>query len=100
MESIRYTEVQQGTSLTARFKDFTFPTSTPRIFTSNAMNPQQFHSGLPRDPWNATSAQRRGLGAHVKAAFKRACFAVVTEPLVPSDIRESYNKHRRTGDVV
>ncbi len=93
-------EVQQSSTLQARLKDLCFQPNTPRVFTSNAVNPSEFHKGLPPDPWGMSAVARRGLCSNVKAAFKRCCFAHVARLLVPDDARASHNKHRRVGDMV
>ncbi len=92
-------EVQQSSSLSARFKDFSFAANVPRIFTSNAQNPKEFHSALPANPWSLTNQQRCALPASIKAAFKRTCFALVSHPMVPDDIRAARSKARRIGDA-
>ncbi len=93
-------EVQQSSTLQARFKDLCFQPNTPRVFTSNASNPSEFHKGLPPDPWGMSPVARRGLCSNVKASFKRCCFALVTRLLVPEDARAARHKHRRAGDMV
>ena len=93
-------EVQQSSTLQARYKDLCFQPNTPRLFTSNAANPSEFHKGLPPDPWGMSPVARRGLCSNVKAAFKRCCFALVTHLLVPEDVRAAHHKHRRVGDMI
>ena len=90
-------EVREGSGLQARFKDFNFCANTPKIFTSNAMNPSEFHHNLPSDVWTMSPERRRGLPPNVQAAFKRACFALVEHSLVPLEVQESHNKARRLG---
>ena len=90
-------EAKDGSSMKARFADFVFPANSPRIFTSNALNPNDFHSALPVDPWNMTQAARIALAPNVKATFKRACFAVVTHPMVSYEVSESHAKSRRSS---
>ena len=92
-------KVQQSTSLAARFKDFSLAANMPRLFTTNAANPHEFHNALPVDPWGITNAARVALCRNVKAAFKRSCFAQVTHCVVPSDIRQSHNKSRRLAQA-
>ena len=43
------------------------------------------------------AVSRRGLCSNVKATFKRACFAQVTHPPVPEDVRVEHSKQRRAG---
>ncbi len=92
-------EVQQSSTLQARFKDLCFQANTPKVFTPNAANPSEFHKGLPPDPWGMSAVARRGLCPSVKASFKRCCFALVTRLLVPQDARAARSKHRRVGGV-
>ncbi len=93
-------EVQQSSALQARLKDLCFQPNTPKVFTSNAANPSEFHKGLPPDPWGMSAVARKGLCSNVKATFKRSCFAHVSHLLVPEDVRAAHNKHRRVGDMV
>ena len=89
-------EVTQSSGFSARFKDLTFATEEPRIFTANALNPCQWHKGLPTDPFFACSdASRRALDLNVKAAFKRSCFAFVGHALVGEASREQHQRARR-----
>ena len=88
-------EAKDGSSMKARFTDFVFPANSPRIFTSNALNPNDFHSALPVDPWSMTQAARIVLAPNVKATFKRACFAVVTHPMVSYKVSEPHATSRR-----
>ena len=92
-------EVENSTTMPARFKDFPFPANMPRIFSSNAKNPHTFHSALPVDPWSLSDEQRTRLDCDVKAAFKRSCFAMATRLMVPGDARGLRQKTRRVGDV-
>ena len=92
-------EVQQSTLLAARFKDFCFAAKMPRVFTTNAPNPHEFHSGLPHGPWSSSNAARQRLAPNIKAAFKRAYFAHVAQPMVPRSAQESHHKARRVGEV-
>ena len=64
-------EVQQSSTLPARFKDFCFAANVPRVFTTNAVSPNCFHSGLPVDPWHISNRARCALGSKIKAVFKR-----------------------------
>ena len=88
-------EVTQSSGFSARFKDLVFASEEPRIFTANALNPCQWHKGLPTDPFFACSdASRRALDLNVKAAFKRSCFAFVGHALVGEAAREQHQRAR------
>jgi hypothetical protein len=88
------TEVEQSSSLQARYKDFSFSVDQPRIFTSNAMSPQGWHGGLPLDPWSCSDAVRFGYDAHIKAVFKRSVFAYVPRNMVSQAVRDVYQAAR------
>jgi hypothetical protein len=90
-------EVEQTSSLQARYKDFNFSTQQPRIFTSNAMSPQGWHPGLPHDPWSCSDEARYRMDAHIKAVFKRTCFAHVGRNLVSQAVRDTYHDAREAS---
>ena len=54
---------------------------------------------MPVGPWGITNVARLALAPSVKAALKRACFAVVTSSVVPDDVRSAHNKPHRLGET-
>jgi hypothetical protein len=90
-------EVTQSSTVHARCKDISFATDQPRMFTSNALNPYDWHDGLPAGVFNVTPAQRLSYSPNVKAAFKRIAFAFVPCSLVPAAVRTQHQQARLGG---
>ena len=88
-------EVANKVTLHARFKDIVIDENEPRLFTSNAMNPQEWHDGLPEKVFDNSDVVRAGLSPGIKAVFKRVCFAHVKKPLVSDDMRKAFDLKRR-----
>ena len=90
-------EVVQSSNVHARNKDLAFSTDQPRIFTSNAMVPNEWHHGLPIGVFEATALHRCSYSPNVKAAFKRISFAFVPRSLVNAEIRSRHVSARRSS---
>jgi len=88
-------EVTNKVTLHARFKDIVLDENEPRLFTSNAMNPHDWHDGLPKKVFDSADAVRMEYSAGIKAVFKRVCFAHVKRPLISEDMRKAFDLKRR-----
>ena len=88
-------EVQQSTTIAARFRDIKLDENQPRTFTTNALVPNEWHDSIPKDVFETSDVVRAAYDAHIKAIFKRTCFAVVTRSLISDDMRRAYDSKRR-----
>jgi len=88
-------EVQQATTIAARFRDIKLDENQPRSFTTNALTPHEWHNSIPVDVFETSDAVRVKYDTHVKAIFKRTCFALVTQPLISEEMREAHDAKRR-----
>jgi len=91
----RLCEVEGTTTTDGRNNDIVFKSDQPRIFTTNAMCPFDWHAKLPGDIWVMSAASRALLQPDVKAVFKRCVFAVVASGLIPQAVRVSFAESRR-----
>lgn len=83
--------VSEATTIDARFSDIQLSVDQPRIITSNAMNPSDWHRSLPADLYSVMSMQvRLGLDPDAKAVGKRIAWACVSESLIPQSVRDAY----------
>jgi hypothetical protein len=76
------TEAADSSALDGRNSDIVFAYPQPKVFTSNASEPWEWFSELPRGVWGFSDAQRLGMSANVLALFKRVYFMHVTAPLL------------------
>jgi hypothetical protein len=88
-------EVSSTTTIHARYRDIVLNENQPRIFTSNSSEPHGWHADLPKYIFNMDEGERAKLDAHVKAVFKRCCFAVVSHSLITEEMRRCFNLKRR-----
>lgn len=88
-------DVTTCTNIHARYRDVSIPSDAPRVFTANAQEPCEWHCDLPSDVWSTSDAIRSNYSMHVKAVFKRTCFALVEHSLVPDAVRQTHDAKRR-----
>ena len=77
----------------ARNNDIIIPTNCPRIWTSNAMSPDEWFPDLIsfHDLEKLTPSQRLStVSPHVMAIYKRCVFLTIKESIIPSNVRESF----------
>jgi len=87
-------EVHDTTFADGRNVDIAFHPNQPRCFTSNAMNPNQWHGTLPENPFIETDSTRKTYAADIKAVFKRVCFAHVNVSVISQQTRDEYHASR------
>ena len=76
-------------------KDIQLAANQPRIVTSNAMNPNEWHPVLHPDLYSMDDRMRLTLSPDAKAVGKRTAWASVEVSLIPQAMRDAYN--RRTA---
>ena len=70
----------------------------PRIFTSNATEPCEWHECLPENVFTTSDQVDRGYSNHIKAVFKRTVFACCLQTLISDEMRTGHDaKRRRTA---
>ena len=91
-ETLKHMCNVQGTEVVdQRYSDLTLPDSSPRIFTSNAVEPSAWCKDLPVGIQHMSSeARRRACTTEANAILKRTCFALVSDPVVPGSKRAAY----------
>jgi hypothetical protein len=81
-------------TIDARHRDIMLSVDQPRIVTANAMDPSQWHSGLPYNLYSMDVAGRLRLSPDVKAVGKRISWALVEDSLISQSMRDAYTKRR------
>ena len=82
-----------------RNNDVSFHHNQPRIFTSNALSPHQWHRDLPYNVFSDDSVVRKTYYPDVKAVFKRVMFAEVQTCLISQAMRDEHQRNL-TGAAV
>ena len=89
------TTVYEADCTEARNNDIIIPANCPRIWTSNAMDPSEWHPDLSsfEDMLALSPAERLSrLSAHAVAVFKRCGFAIITGSIIPQDVVHNYRR--------
>ena len=102
LEEVKHiTEVNNSTSVEARYENMEIGMDQPRIFTCNGSTPKEWHFQLPSDVLTTmTDSERKSLSPDIKAIFKRVCFAHVQTCVVPVPLRQEFHaskRHRASG---
>eukprot|EP00971_Amphidinium_carterae_P174583 3460885-Amphidinium_carterae.1 len=77
-----------------RYRDVNLPPA-PRIFTSNAMEPCEWHADLPKNVFKDVACNRQEYRSPVKAVFKRVVFAHVTHSLISNEMRREWELRKK-----
>ena len=93
-------DIPAGGDMAARYSDIHFEPNQPRIFTSNDLTPNEFHSGFPYELENMTADTVMSLDNHTKALLKRFAFCHVQTCLIPQVARDAYEAARVAANVV
>ena len=88
-------EVLSATSIHARCKDVHMQAGMPRIITTNATTPKEWHFEIPQGILDMDPAERFTLDPNIKAIFKRCSFCVVPAPLYSMQARYDGQAQRR-----
>ena len=87
------TTVYEADCTEARNNDIIIPANCPRIWTSNAMDPSEWHPDLSSfEAMLALPPAERlsRLSAHAVAVFKRCGFAIITGSIIPQDVVKNF----------
>ena len=87
----KFTEVVNKSTINARNGDIDMPAGMPKLITTNAMTPGEWHPALPPNALTMTVEERKLLSPQVKAVFKRCIFLNIDAPL--------YDTGASTNDV-
>ena len=77
----KFTEVSKKSTISARNCDIIMAAVMPKIITTNATTPHEWHPDLPQTVWDMDVDERKSLSTKVKAVFKRYMFCEVNVPL-------------------
>jgi hypothetical protein len=77
----KFTEVFNKSTINARNGDIDMHPGMPKLCTTNATSPHEWHGDLPEDVLTMSPEARMALSPKIKAVFKRCVFARVVDPL-------------------
>ena len=92
---VHFCEVEDSSGINARNKDMSVPKGVPRIITSNATCPCEWHPLLPKDAWAISDAAVRACSHLVRGVFKRTAWCLIEQPLVHETARVGAKARRR-----
>ena len=77
------------------YKDILLAKNQPRVFTANAMTPDEWHPVLHKDLFSFNNDIRLALHPDAKAIGKRIAWAFVGVSIIPDAMRAAYNRPRQ-----
>lgn len=90
-EVVKITTVADSTVVDARYSDIVVGEQVPRVFTSNAPNPESWFSELPKHVRYLTPEERlEQCNPFAIAVMKRCLFVKVHSNIIPEDLRSRF----------
>ena len=92
---IKFLEMDETTSVHARNNDILLPKGIPKIVTTNAREPHEWHPKLPKNFWSMSPEDRQAQPNLVRAVFKRTAWCVIEHPLFADEEQQAAKRARR-----